>query len=126
MALTGIGKIFGVVTLGAASFINAGCSNEPIPVQKMIEADLNGDGILTRFEARRYIFTRYATQYARSDSYVPLYKLEKSGLERARAHGRDAMPFMPEHAKVFLAAVDELEKERIELFKKEFNIKTQK
>ena len=111
MALTNMGKILGVATLSAASFINAGCSSKSTtvydPVYQMIAADANGDGILTKSEARKRVFDHYKTIYTRGFPD----KLTKEGLERARADGTNAMRFMPEHAKMFLAAVDEWEKE---------------
>ena len=117
MALTNMGKILGVATLSAASFINVGCSSNPKPttvydpVHRMIEADSNGDGILTKSEARKDIFDHYKTVYWHGRGRGSTSKLTKEGLERARADGTNAMRFMPEHAKMFLAAVDEWEKE---------------
>ncbi len=117
MTLSVTGKIFGVATLGVASLLNAGCSSgsKPTtvydPVHRMIAADANRDGILTRFEAKKFVYDHYKKVIITPKGQPNIVEFTKESLERARADGINAMRFIPEHAKVFLAAVDEWEKE---------------
>lgn len=106
----------GALGLGAAMLIGAGGCRSSIydPARELMKADENGDGILTRGEAAKFIVNKF-DQSKKGGSRNPRtnerrHGLSKDEIEAAREFGNQAKQFLPEHGRVFLETLSILER----------------
>ena len=118
MKLTDVARSsVGAFVLGTAMTLGAsGCgSSNPArvydPAKELINADENADGILSREEAARYILDNFDRRKKNvSATSSRRHGLSKDEIAKAREFGEQAMKFIPQHGKVFLETLAELEK----------------
>ncbi len=117
MGLSGTSRV-GALGVGAALLLGAaGCSNPSVydPAKELIKADTDGDGVLTREEAAKFIINKFdkipnGVSSRTTDTYTRRQGLSQDEIDKAREFGEQAKKYLPEHGRVFLETLAILEK----------------